>query len=70
MMETRNYKHYETLEFKRNLAVTFSKCDRDGDDRNALWTFSEVGNARGTLLSYVTSYLPHSSPNLPIRVRV
>ena len=49
IVESRNFKHYKTLEFKRDLSIALSNCDWSTDDPNALWKqfkdrFNEVSN--------------------------
>ena len=49
IVETRNFKHYKTLEFKRDLSIALSNCDWSTDDPNTLWKqfkdrFNEVSN--------------------------
>ena len=37
IVETRNFKHYEISEFKRDLSTALSNCEWNVDDPNALW---------------------------------
>ncbi len=37
IVESRNFRHYKTLEFKRDLSIALSNCDWSADDPNALW---------------------------------
>jgi hypothetical protein len=37
IVETRDFKHYKTLEFKRDLSIALPNCDWSTDDPNALW---------------------------------
>ena len=49
IVESRNFRHYKTLQFKRDLSIALSNCDCSADDPNALWKqfrdrFNEVSN--------------------------